>query len=83
MNKWLPGSIDLFTADFFKNPQDLPPGEVVGVSDSLALPADIPLGQYVLSLAVVGEEEKPVVRLGIKGRADDGWYPLSKVTVVK
>jgi hypothetical protein len=81
VNRWLPGSIDLFTAEFFKAPQDLPPGEVVAVSDSLALPADIPAGQYVLSLAVVGEEGKPVVRLGIKGRADDGWYPLSKLGV--
>jgi hypothetical protein len=45
------------------------------------LPADIATGQYVLSLAVVDDAEKPVVRLGIKGRADDGWYPLSKLTV--
>ena len=26
---------------------------------------------------------RPRVRLGIKGRADDGWYPLSKIQVVK
>jgi hypothetical protein len=83
VNKWLPGSIDLFTAEFFKSPPDLPPGEIATVSDSFALPADIPAGPYVLSLAVVGEEGNPVVRLGIKGRADDGWYPLSKVTVQK
>ena len=68
-------------AEFFKNPKDLPPGEVATVSDSLALPADIPVGQYVLSLAVVDEAEKPVVRLGIKGRAEDGWYPVSKLAV--
>jgi hypothetical protein len=34
-----------------------------------------------LSIAVVGEDDKPVVRLGIKGRTDAGWYPLSKVQV--
>jgi hypothetical protein len=83
VNKWLPGSIDLFTDEFFKAPKDLPPGEIVNVSDGLAVPTDIPVGHYVLSMAVVGEEEKPVVRLGIKGRAHDGWYPLSKVCVVK
>jgi hypothetical protein len=32
---------------------------------------------------VVGQDDNPVVRLGIKGRADDGWYPLSKVTCEK
>jgi hypothetical protein len=83
VNGWLPGSIDLFTDEFFKNPKDLPPGEVVEVSDAPALPADVPAGQYVLSLGVVGDDEKPVVRLAIKGRAEDGWYPLSKVVIVK
>ena len=83
VNHWLPGSIDLFTDEFFKNPKDLPLGEVVEVSDGLALPADVPAGQYVFSLGVVGDDEKPVVRLAIKGRATDGWYPLSKVAVVK
>jgi hypothetical protein len=83
VNHWLPGSIELFTAEFFKDPADLPPGEVVPISDNVVLPADLAPGQYVLSIAVVGQDEKPVVRLAIKGRADDGWYPLSKVTVKK
>jgi len=83
VNHWLPGSIDLFTDEFFTNPKDLPPGEVVPVSDSFVLPADLAPGQYILSIAVVGQDDKPVVRLAIKGRADDGWYPLSKVTVGK
>jgi hypothetical protein len=26
---------------------------------------------------------QPVVRLGITGRSDDGWYPLSKLQVVR
>ena len=34
VNRWLPGSIDLFTDEFFKKPKDLPPGEVVDVADS-------------------------------------------------
>ena len=37
---------------------------------------------YTLSIAVVGTEDAtPTVRLGIKGRAEDGWYPLSTVAI--
>ncbi|MHB8902211.1 MAG: hypothetical protein ACYC6Y_25925 [Thermoguttaceae bacterium] len=37
-----------------------------------------------VSVAVVGEmDQKPVVRLGIQGRTDDGWYPLSKISVAR
>ena len=28
VNHWLPGSIELFTDEFFKQPSDLPPGAV-------------------------------------------------------
>ena len=52
------------------------------IRDAIALPADLTSGEYSLSIAVVGEKgDEPVVRLGIKGRANDGWYPLSKVSV--
>ena len=37
VNKWLPGSIELFTEEFFKEPKDLPPGEVIDVADSIQL----------------------------------------------
>ncbi len=48
------------------------------------MPKDLAPGQYTISIAVVGEkDEKPVVRLGIKGLANDGWYPLSKIEIVK
>lgn len=84
VNRWLPGSIELFTDEFFKEPKDLPPGEVIDVAQTIALPADMAPGQYTLAVAVVdGEPAIPVVRLGIKGRAADGWYPLSTVNVVK
>ena len=83
VNRWLPGSIDLFTPEFFKMPQDLPNGKINEVSDTITL-TDIPAGQYGLSIAVVdGKMGEHVLRLGIKGRADDGWYPLSKVQIVK
>jgi hypothetical protein len=82
VNHWLPGSVELFTEEFFRQPADLPPGEVVSVTDAMILPQDISPGAYSLSIAVVGEEaEQPVVRLGIKGRADDGWYPVSRLEI--
>ena len=40
VNRWLPGSIELFTADFFKMPKDLPNGKINDVSDTIILPAD-------------------------------------------
>ena len=84
VNQWLPGSIPLFDEEFFKAPRDLPPGETVGVADKITLPKDMATGVYILSLAVVGEETTtPVVRLGIKGRDKDGWYPLSRIRVSK
>ena len=84
VNKWLPGSIELFTEEFFKEPADLPPGEVIDVSDSIQLPHDLSLGTYTLSIAVVDTEDiKPLVRLGIKSRSEDGWYPLSTVTIFR
>ena len=83
VNHWLPGSIELFTEEFFEEPKDLPPGPVNDITDSINLPGDLPPGDYTLSVGVIGvSTEQPVVRLGIKGRAKDGWYPLSKVTVV-
>ena len=82
VNKWLPGSIELFTEEFFKEPKDLPPGEIVDVADSIQLPHDLSPGTYTLSIAVVGTEDtKPIVRLGIKGRAEGGWYPLSTLNI--
>ncbi len=83
VNHWLPGSVEVFTPEFFRNPPDLPPGDMVAASDTLSLPADMPAGQYTVSIGVVDQAETPVVRLAIKGRAADGWYPLGKVTVRK
>jgi Domain of unknown function (DUF4832) len=84
VNHWLPGSMDLFTDEFFKEPKDLPTGDVADVTDTITLPDDLPAGQYTLAVAVVdGEPAAPVVRLGIRGRTADGWYPLIEVQVVK
>ena len=53
VDKWLPGEIELFNEEYFKQPTDLPPGEVVNVADSIDLPDDVPSGAYKLSVAVV------------------------------
>jgi hypothetical protein len=82
VNRWLPGSVELFTEEFFKEPKDLPPGPIYDVFDNVTLPADLPPGKRTLSVAVVDESLAPVVRLAVKGRADDGWYPLSKIEIV-
>lgn len=84
VDKWLPGSIELFTEEFFREPQDLPPGEIHELADAISLPEGLSAGTYTLSIAVVGEQdERPVIQLGIEERAADGWYALSKVTVTR
>jgi hypothetical protein len=82
VNRWLPGSIELGTDSFLRSPPDLPHGTVTDVSDTITLPANLPPGEYSLSIAVAdGDPPKPVLRLGIQGRAKDGWYPLSRIEV--
>jgi len=82
VNRWLPGSVRLFTDGFFKEPEDLPPGEVHQVEETLRLPEDTPAGEYDLSIGIVeAGNPTPVVRLGIAGRAEDGWYHLSRLKV--
>ncbi|HUT32472.1 MAG TPA: DUF4832 domain-containing protein [Planctomycetota bacterium] len=84
VNKWMPGSVPLFTEDFYKGEWDLPNGEVNDVADKLVLPADTPAGRYRFSIAVIGENTlDPAIRLGIHGRAEDGWYPVSHLDVTK
>ena len=84
VNRWLPGSIPLFTEEFFKEPQDLPPGEIVSVKDAFKLPADLEPGTYALAIGVVENPAgQPVVKLAIKGRDAEGWYPLSKLDITK
>ncbi|MCY3020046.1 MAG: DUF4832 domain-containing protein [Planctomycetota bacterium] len=82
VNRFLPGTMELFTPEFLKEPKDLPAGEVQTVTDALKLSQDSPPGAYSLAVGVVDARTGlPVVRLGIKGRAESGWYPLSNVQV--
>ncbi|HEX42898.1 MAG TPA: DUF4832 domain-containing protein [Phycisphaerales bacterium] len=83
VEKWMPGSVETFTDAFFDQPADLPPGPMVEVSDRLTVPADIPAGRYRLAVGIVGpDDDRPVVRLAIKGRDKDGWYPLGETSVL-
>ena len=82
VNKWMPGSVNAFTEEFLKQPPDLPPGEIIEVTDRVTVPEDMKPGAYRLSIAVVDEDStEPVVKLAIKGRANDGWYPLSELKI--
>ena len=78
----LPGSVKLFTEEFFQGKWEMPDGAPVAVADEIALPRDLAAGRHRLLLGVVGEGgERPAVRLGIAGRDADGWYPLSTVEI--
>jgi hypothetical protein len=79
---WLPGSVELFTNEFFGGDWDLPKGPVVAVADEVALPADLPAGKYALSIAVVAEDAPtPAIRLPLPGRDGEGWYPISELDI--
>jgi hypothetical protein len=49
---------------------------------NVSFASQIPHGRYRLSLGIVEPAtQKPVVRLTIAGRDDDGWYPVGEVEV--
>jgi hypothetical protein len=85
VNRWLPGEIAVFTDEFLKSPPDLPNGPQNTSRDELLLPGDLPAGDYDLDVAVVDQAGwgKPVLRLAIEGRRDDGWYTVSKLKVTR
>lgn len=83
VNKWMPGDVDdLSEKTLSAKDWQLPRGQVTTVADRVTLPADVPAGVYRLSVGIVGQDTpEPVVRLGIQGRTQDGWYPLSQLEV--
>jgi len=84
VDRWMPGSVEVFTGAFLEQPPDLPGGETAEVVDPAMLPADFPAGRCQLAIGVVGEDtEAPILRIGIKGRSEDGWYPLSELMVLE
>ena len=58
------------------------PGQIK-ITELLKVPENLKPGQYELALAVVDPiTRNPAIRLAIEGRAEDGWYPLSRIEVV-
>lgn len=53
------------------------------VRETLKLPRALSPGAYDLRVAFLGPDGKAVLKLGIAGRGDDGWYTVSQVAVVK
>lgn len=47
------GSIELFTEEFFKEPKDLPPGEVHAVADTLSLPDENRTKQHPILMSLM------------------------------
>jgi hypothetical protein len=82
VKSWFPGTVDLFATDYLHAAPDLPPGPPNAMNERLGVPADIAAGPCTLAVAVVGsDDETPVIRLAMTGRADDGWYPVSTVRI--
>ena len=49
---------------------------------AIALPADLPVGQYDLAIGIVGQQsDKPQVKLAIGGADAEGWYPMGKIEI--
>lgn len=64
------------------------PGQPWDVAESFVLPANIPSGEYELEVAILDRTGTdpvwtplPPISLGIAGRRDDGWYPVSQVSI--
>ncbi len=50
--------------------------------NSVFIPADLPDGDYTLSVAIVDPATRqPKVKLAIEGMNSDGWYPMGKIKV--
>jgi len=79
---WMPGSVDIFHPKFLEDPPELPPGKPVRIVDKLQIPLHLAPGEYTLAVGIVrAEDNVPVIRLAIKGQAEDGWYPISSVRI--
>jgi hypothetical protein len=51
-------------------------------NNSVFVPANLPDGEYTLSVAIVDPAtRKPRIKLAIQGAGPEGWYPLGKIEV--
>jgi hypothetical protein len=84
-DKWMPGDMKLVVSEYLKNPVDLPLGEINNVNETITIPSELPSGNYRLSVGIIEDKNnpEPAIRLGIKGRTGDGWYPVSEIRIDK
>lgn len=58
------------------------PGPQHEVEDTVVLPESVPIGLYVLDVAILDREGRaPFVDLAISGKRQDRWYPISTVVI--
>jgi hypothetical protein len=51
-------------------------------AQTVSLPRDLPPGRYELSVALLGPDGKPAIRLAIDSlRTEDGWYRMSRIEI--
>ncbi len=81
VHRWLPGWVAVFSPEFFASPPDLPNGDISSAVERLVCPEGLPAGHYRLSLAIVGDDNIPQVRLAIAGKTPDNWYMVGEVDV--
>jgi len=54
----------------------------VRVQPRVALPADLPPGEYELGIGMLDPyTRRPRIRFAIRGRSEDGWYRLSRIQI--
>ena len=54
------------------------------VAETVKLPGDLAPGRYTVRLAFLcPHTDRPALKLGIAGRDEEGWYPVSALTVAR
>jgi len=57
------------------------PGDNI-YDDSVFLPTDMPSGDYELQVGIVDRQShKPIIKLAIKGRDEEGWYTIGNIEI--
>jgi len=61
--------------------RDWLPGDII-YDDAVFLPAELPPGEYELSISLVDPNTRqPAIKLAIEGRDPDGWHHLGKIEI--
>ena len=75
------GRSALFVTD--ANVREWLPGDIV-YDNFFFIPADFPVGTCDVQIALVDKiKHEPRINLAIRGKSDDGWYQLGKISIIK